>query len=90
MLVDISIIIPLIDQLLLRILIYTIIKTKKASKQKTPSNILKGYSIGCFDISPNETIENHKNTKTRPNAPMADKPADISEVDILQYVLAAF
>lgn len=85
-----SIIKPFIDQFVLRSFKYTAIKTTNAKKQTIPSKTLTGYSIGCFDISPNETIENHIKTQTSPIAPTQDKPKDIKEVLILQYFLTVF
>ena len=61
-----------------------------AKKQTIPSKMLTGYSTGCFDISPNATIENHKKAQTSPNAPTADKAKDIAEVFILQCFLTVF
>lgn len=55
-----------------------------------PSKILSGYSIGCFDIAPNETIVTHKKAQTSPNAPTADKPNDNALVFILQLFLIVF
>ena len=81
---------PLIDQFILRSFKYTAIKTTNAKKQTIPSKMLTGYSIGCFDISPNETIENHKKAQTSPNAPTPDNPKDITEVFILQCFLIVF
>ena len=86
-LVNISIQNPLIDQLMLRALKYKAIKTKKAKKQTIPSKILTGYSIGCLDISPNETIENHKKAQTSPAAPTADNPNESAVVLMLQLFL---
>ena len=80
MLVIISIHKPLIDQLTFRSLKYTAIKITNTKKQTIPSKILTGYSIGCFDISPNETIENHTKAQTSPKAPTPDNPKDIVEV----------
>ena len=84
MLVKTSIMTPLIDQFFLRTLKYKAINRTKVKKQNVPSKILTGYSIGCFDISPKETIVNHKKAHTSPNAPTADRPNDIVEVLILQ------
>ena len=86
-LVNISIQNPLIDQLILRALKYKAIKTTKAKKQTIPSKILTGYSIGCLDISPNETIENHKKAQTSPAAPTADNPNESAVVLMLQLFL---
>ena len=86
-LVNISIQNPLIDQLILRALKYKAIKTTKAKKQTIPSKILTGYSIGCLDISPNETIENRKKAQTSPAAPTADNPKESAVVLMLQLFL---
>ena len=86
-LVNISMQTPLIDQLMLRTLKYIATKTINVKKQKIPSNTLTGYSIGCFDISPNEVIENHKKAHTSPNAPTADKPNESAVVLMLQLFL---
>ena len=89
-LVNISMQNPLSDQAVFLNFKYNTIKIIKTKKQAIPSKILIGYSIGCFDISPNETIENHKKTHTSPNAPMPDNPKDITEVFILQCFLTVF
>lgn len=90
MLVKTSIITPLTDGFLLRILKYTRIKATNTAKQKSPSAMLTGYMIGCFAISPNETIENHKNAQISPNAPTADKPKDTAEVFRVQCSFKVF
>ena len=59
-------------------------------KQTIPRKTLIGYSIGCFDISWNETIEIHTKTHTSPNAPTPDNTKDIVEVLILQCFLTVF
>ena len=89
-LVNISIQKPLTDQFVLRNFKYTAIKIANAKKQTIPSKMLTGYSIGYFDISPNETIENHKKAQTSPNAPTPDNPNDITELFILQCFLTVF
>ena len=86
-LVNISIQNPLIDQLILRALKYKAIKTTKAKKQTIPSKILTGYSIGCLDISPNETMVNQRKAHTSPAAPTADNPKESTVVLMLQLFL---
>ena len=83
-LVNISIQNPLIDQLNFRALKYKAIKRKKAKKLKIPSNTIIGYSIGCLDTSPYETIANQRKTHTSPAAPTADNPNESAVVLILQ------
>ena len=83
-LVNISIQNPLIDQLILRALKYKAIKTAKAKKQRIPSKMLTGYSIGYFDISPNETIASQLKAHTSPAAPTADNPNESAVVLMLQ------
>ena len=83
-LVNISIQNPLIDQFVLRIFKYNAIKTINPKKEIIPSNTLTGYSIGCLDISPNETIANQRKTHTSPAAPTADNPNESAVVLILQ------
>ena len=78
---------PLIDQLILRTLKYKTIRTTKVKKQRIPSNTLTGYSIGCFDISPNETIINQREAHTSPPAPTADNPNESAVVLMLQLFL---
>ena len=87
MLVKTSIINPLIDQFVLRIFKYNAIKTINPKKEIIPSNTLTGYSIGCLEISPNETIESHKKAQTSPNAPTADNPNESALVLMLQLFL---
>ena len=87
MLVKTSIINPLIDQFIFRNFKYIAIKTINAKKQRIPSDTLIGYSIGCLDISPNETIENHKKAQTSPAAPTADNPNESAAVLMLQLFL---
>ena len=89
-LVNISIQKPLTDQFVSRNFKYTAIKITNAKKQTIPSKMLTGYSIGYFDISPNEAIENHKKAQTSPNAPTPDNPKDITEVFILQCFFTVF
>ena len=89
-LVNISIQKPLTDQFVLRNFKYTAIKIANAKKQTIPSKMLTGYSIGFFNVSPNETIENHKKAQISPNAPKPDNPKDITEVFILQCFLTVF
>ena len=90
MLVKISIIKPLRDRFTLRCFTYITIKTINVKRQTMPSKILSGYSIGCFAITPNETIVTHKKAQTSPNAPTADKPNDNALVFILQLFLIVF
>jgi hypothetical protein len=78
---------PLIDQFIFRNFKYIAIKTINAKKQSIPSDTLIGYSIGCLDISPNETIENHKKAQTSPAAPTADNPNESAVVLMLQLFL---
>ena len=87
MLVKTSIINPLIDQFVLRVFKYNAIKTINPKKEIIPVNTLTGYSIGCLDISPNETTESHKKAQTSPNAPTADNPKESAVVLILQLFL---
>ena len=83
-LVNISIQNPLIDQFVLRIFKYNAIKTINPKKEIIPSNTLTGYSIGCLDISPNETIVNQRKAHTSPAAPTADNPNESTVVLMLQ------
>ena len=75
---------PFIDQFVSRTFKYMAIKTIKAKKQRIPINTLAGYAIGCFDISPNETIVNHRKAHTSPAAPAADNPKESAVVLMLQ------
>ena len=87
MLVKISIINPFTDQFVLRALKYKAIKTTKARKQRIPTNMLPKYSIGCLDISPNETIENQRETHTSPAAQIADVPKESADVLMVQLFI---
>ena len=87
MLVKTSIMIPLIDQFVLRTLKYTAIKAINAKKQRLPSNTLAGYSIGCFDASPKAAITNQIHAHTSPAAPTADNPTERTVVFMLQLFL---
>ena len=87
MLVKTSIMIPLIDQFVLRTLKYTAIKTTNAKKQRLPSNTLAGYLIGYFEISPKATVTNQIHAHTSPAAPTADNPTERTVVFMLQLFL---
>lgn len=87
MLVKTSIINPLIDQFVLRVFKYNAIKTINTQKEIIPSNTLTGYSIGCLDISPNETMVNQRKAHTSPAAPTADNPNESIVVLTLQLFL---
>ena len=89
-LINISMQNPLIDQLILRALRYKAIKTTKTKKQNIPSNTLTGYSIGCLDISLNETIVNQRKAHTSPAAPTADNPKESAVVLMLQLFLTVW
>ena len=86
-LVNISIQNPLIDQFVLRTLKYIAIKPINAKKQKIPINTLVGYSIGCLDISLNDTIVNQRKAHISPAAPIADNPRESAVVLMLQLFL---
>ena len=83
-LVKISITNPFTDQFILRSFKYSAINATKTKKETIPSKIVIGYSTGCLDTSPNETIESHIRAQASPNAPIADNPMDIAEVLMLQ------
>ena len=86
-LVNISMQSPLIDQFIFRNFKYIAIKTINAKKQSIPSDTLIGYSIGCLDISPNETMVNQRKAHTSPAAPTADNPNENAVVLMLQLFL---
>ena len=87
MLVKTSIIMPLIDQFILRSFKYKAINTINTKKLKIPSITLTGYSIGYCDILPKETIINQQKTHTNPTAPTADIPKESAVVFMLQLFL---